>query len=114
MINFDEVIVENTQENNPHWSEISNDPYRIQVVGSSGSGKNNALLNIINHLPDIDKSFLYIKDLCKPKYQYLIKKWKRIGVNDCKDQRLSWITLMIPKMSTKVLNITIQEKKEKS
>ena len=28
---------------------------RILIVGSSGSGKTNALLNLINNQPDIDK-----------------------------------------------------------
>ena len=41
---------------------------KILIVGSSGSGKSNVLLNLINHQPDIDKIVLYIKDLYKPKY----------------------------------------------
>ena len=39
-------------------------PYRILIVGGSGSGKTNALLNlIIKHQQDIDKICLYGKDL---------------------------------------------------
>ena len=41
-------------------------------MGDSGSGKTNALLNLINHEPDTNKSFLYAKDLYEAKYQLLI------------------------------------------
>ena len=35
--------------------------FRILIVGSSGSGKTNAILNLIIHKPDIDKIYLYAK-----------------------------------------------------
>ena len=35
------------------WPYISDHPYRILIVGGSGSGKTNALLNLINNQPDI-------------------------------------------------------------
>ena len=38
----------------------------------SGSGKTNALLNLIDNQPDIDKIYLYAKDPHEAKYQYLI------------------------------------------
>ena len=72
MINFDEVIGKNTQEHNPHWPQIPDHLYRTLMVGGSGSGKTNAVLNIINHQPEIDKAYLYAKDPCKSKYQLLI------------------------------------------
>ena len=31
------------------------------MIGGSGSGKINALLNLINHEPDIDQIYLYAK-----------------------------------------------------
>ena len=43
-------------------------------IGGSGSTKANSLFNLINHIPDIDKVYLYAKDLNKAKYQFLIKK----------------------------------------
>ena len=43
-------------------AEIYDYPYRILIVGGYGSGKANALLNLINHEPDIDKIYLYAKD----------------------------------------------------
>ena len=51
-------------------------PYRIIIIGGSGSGKTNALINLINEQNDIDKIYLYARDLSEPKYEYLIKKRK--------------------------------------
>ena len=36
MITFDEVTRENTQEQNPQWLQIPDNPYRILRVGGSG------------------------------------------------------------------------------
>ena len=52
MINFDEYINENKIERNSKWPYISDHPYRILIY--SGSGKTNALLNLINNQPDIE------------------------------------------------------------
>ena len=46
------------------------------IIGTSGSGKTNALLNLIqkkkkNNNNLIDKIYLYAKDLEEPKYQFL-------------------------------------------
>ena len=64
MINVGKV----TEEHNLHSPQIPAVPYKILIVGSSGSGKMNALLNLINHQPNIDKSYLYAKDLYDSKY----------------------------------------------
>ena len=61
-INFDEYTNENIIEHNSKWPHIPDHPYRILIVGGSGSGKTNALLNLINNQPDIDKICLYAKD----------------------------------------------------
>ena len=53
MINFDNYTNENKTEHNLKR------PYRILTVGGSGSGKTNALLNLINNQSDIDKIYLY-------------------------------------------------------
>ena len=42
------------------------------MIGGSGSGKTNLLLNLIENQPDIDKIYLYAKDPYKARYQYLI------------------------------------------
>ena len=40
---------ENKTEHNPKWSYIPDHPYWILVICGSGSGKINALLNLINN-----------------------------------------------------------------
>ena len=42
------------------------------IAGGSGSRKTNALPNLINNEPDIDKIYLYEKDSCEVKYQLLL------------------------------------------
>ena len=49
------------KQHNSNWPYIPDHPYRILIVGGSGSGKTNALLNLINNQPDIDKIYLYEK-----------------------------------------------------
>ena len=38
-------------------------------------------MNLINNQPDIDKIYLYAKDPYEKKYQYLIKKREKVGLN---------------------------------
>ena len=38
------------------------------LMGSLGSGKTNALLNLINHILYTDKIYLYVKDPYETKY----------------------------------------------
>ena len=59
-------------------------PYRILIFGSSGLGKTNTLLNIIGKQNDIDKIYLYAKDLSEPKYEFLIKKRENAGIRHFK------------------------------
>ena len=61
--------------------------YRKLIIGGSGSGKTNALLNLINNQPDIDKIYLYAKDPYEAKYQYLINKRESIGLNHYDDAK---------------------------
>ena len=58
--------------------------YRILIIGGSGSGETNALLNLIKQ-DDIDKIYLYAKDLSEPKYELLIKKHKDAGIKHFND-----------------------------
>ena len=62
MINFDNYTNENKTMHNPNWSYIPDHPYRISIIEGSESGKTNALLNLIENQPDIDKIYLYAKD----------------------------------------------------
>ena len=63
-------------KNNEKWPFVLDHPYRIIIIGGSGSEKTNALINLINEQNDIDKIYLYARDLSEPKYEYLIKNVK--------------------------------------
>ena len=58
MINFDDYANGNKTEHNLKWPYILDHPYRIVIIGGSGFGKTNALLNLKNNEPDIDKIYL--------------------------------------------------------
>ena len=67
-------------QRNKNWPYIPDHPQRILIIGGSGSGKTNALLNLINNQPDIDKTYLYAKDLYEAIYQFLTNKRESISV----------------------------------
>ena len=87
MINFDEYTNENIIEHNSKWPYIQDQPSRILITGGSGSGKTNALLNLINNQPDINKIYLYAKDPSEKKYQHLINKREKVGLNHFNDPK---------------------------
>ena len=80
MINIDNYVNDNKIVHNKNWPYIPDHPYRILIIGGSGSGKTNALINLINEQNDIDKIYLYARDLSEPKYEYLIKKREDVGI----------------------------------
>ena len=47
MINFGGYVNENKPEHNKNWPHTPDHPYRVLIVGGSGSGKTNVLLNLI-------------------------------------------------------------------
>ena len=55
MINLDGIVNDNTKKNNEKWPYEPDHPYRILIIGGSGSGKTNTLLNLINEQREIDK-----------------------------------------------------------
>ena len=85
MINFDDYANENKTKHNPKQPYILDHPYRMLITGGSGSGKTNALLNLINNQPDIHKIYLYAKDPYEAIYQFLIKKRKSTGLKHLND-----------------------------
>ena len=87
MINFDEYTNENRIKHNPNWPYIPDHPYRILIIGGSGSGKTNALLNLIFNQPDTDKIYLYAKGPFEDKYQFLINKRESIGLKHFNDPK---------------------------
>ena len=63
MINLDSITNENNIAHNKSWTNISNHPYQILIIGGSKSRKIKALLHLIKKQDDIDKHYLYAKDL---------------------------------------------------
>ena len=58
------------------------------IIGPSGAGKTNALLNLIqkqNNKNPIDNIYLHSKDLSKPKYQFLIEKGENARIKNYND-----------------------------
>ena len=87
MINFDDYVSENKTEHVKNWPYTSDHPYRIFKIGGSGSGKTNALLNLIENQPDIDKIYFYAKDPYEAKYQYLINIREKVGLKRINDSK---------------------------
>ena len=58
------------------------------TIGGSGSEKTNALLNLINEQDDIDKVYLYAKDLGEPKSESLIKKREDAGTKNLNESEV--------------------------
>ena len=85
MINPDNIENENNKEHNEKWQFIPDHQYRILIIEGSGSGKANALLNLIKKQDDIDKIYWYAKDLSETKYEFLIKKREDVGIKYCND-----------------------------
>ena len=81
MINFDDYVNENKTEHNENWPHTPHHPYRILIIECSRSGNTNALFNLINNQPDIDKIYLYAKDRYEAKYQYLINILEKVGID---------------------------------
>ena len=88
MINFDNYVSENKTEHNKNWPYTLDHPYRILIIGGSGSGKTNLLLNLIESQPDIDKIHLYAKGPYETKYQYLINIREKVGLKRFSDPKV--------------------------
>ena len=83
MINLND----NNKEHNKKWPYTPDHPYIILITGRSGSGKTNTLVHSINGQRDIDKIYLYAKDLSEPKYEYLIRNRENTGIKHLNDSK---------------------------
>ena len=79
---IDDITNENSNEHNKKWPYIPDHPYKVLIIGGSGSAKKNAFLNSKIEENNIDKIYLYVKDLSKNKYEFLIKKGENAGINN--------------------------------
>ena len=62
---------------NPSWPYIPEHPYKTLIIGGSGSGKIDVLLNLIkNERPDFDKIYFYVKRSIRIKVS-IVYQWKR-------------------------------------
>ena len=86
MINFDDYVNENKIEHNKNWPYILDHPYRILIIGGSGSGKTNVLLNLIENQPDIDKICM-LKTRMKQNIDILINKREGVGIDHFHDPK---------------------------
>ena len=87
MINLDNIVNNNNEKHNEKLPCIPDHPYRILIIGGSRSGKTNTLLNLINEQKDIDKIYLYAKDLSESKYKYLIRNRGNTGIKHLNDSK---------------------------
>ena len=110
MFNFDYIAKEDIKEHKPKWPEIPDRPYGILIIGDSGSGKTNVLLNLKNQEPYIDKTYLYAKDPYKANYQLLINKTESTGLKYLNGLKALWNIQMIQMIFIKMLKNTTQIK----
>ena len=80
MLNLDNIVSNNTSS-----LEDNDWPFRMLIIGPSGSNKTSTLVHLINDLHPIDKIYLYAKDLQEPKYEYLITKREQAAIKNLND-----------------------------
>ena len=81
MLNLDNIV----SNKNMSSSKYNNWPFRMLIIGPSGSGKINTLLYLINNLHPIDKIYLYATDIHETQYEYLINKREQAGIKNLND-----------------------------
>ena len=86
-MNFDDYVSEIRTKHNLNWPYTPDHPYRMLIIVGSGSAKTNVLLNLMENQPDIDKIYLYTKDLYEAKYQYLINILEKVSLDHFDDPK---------------------------
>ena len=112
MINLDSITNENNKEHNEKWPYIPDHPYRILIIGGSGWGKTNTLLNLMKEQDDIYKIYWYAKDL-NPSMNFWSKSAKMLEQNILKIQMHLWSVQIEWMTFISILMTTSQAEKEK-
>ena len=81
MLNLDDIVSNKKENKDNDW------PFRMLIIGPSGSDKTNTLLHLINNFHPIDKIYLYAKDTEKKRYQFVINKREQAGIKNLNDPR---------------------------
>ena len=81
MLNLDDIVSNKKKSSSEHndW------PFRMLIIGPSGSVKTSTLLHLINNFHPIDKIYLHAKDTDEKQYQYLINKREQAGIKNLND-----------------------------
>ena len=72
MLNLDKIC--NNKSDDEDW------PFKMLIIGPSGSERTNTLLHLIQNLNKTTPVDLYAKDLSEPKYEFLINNRKNSGI----------------------------------
>ena len=86
----------NHKKNCPNWQQTSDHSRKLIVIGSSGTGKTNALLNVINQELS--------KDLCEEKDQFLINERTHVNLVKFNILKLLFEDKIADMLSNKKLN----------
>ena len=90
MVNLDDITNTNDKDHNKKWPYITDHSYKMLIIEGSGSGKSNALINLIKgQYSDnlIDKIYLHGKNLSESKSWFLIKKRENVGIKHLNDPK---------------------------
>ena len=87
MFNLNDISNENNKDHKEKWPHTPDHAYEILIIGNYGSGKTNALLNLTKEQDNIDKIYLYTKNLNEPKYEFLITKGEYVGIKHLNDSK---------------------------
>ena len=81
MLNLDDIVSNKKKisSENDDW------PFRMLIIGPSGSGKINTLLHLIDKFHPIDKIYLYAKGTDEDNNQYLINKREQARIKNLND-----------------------------
>ena len=74
MFNLDDDTNENNKDHNLKWPFIPDHLYRILIIGVLDQKKTNVLLNLISQQDNIDKIYLYAKDLSQPNFDKKVQR----------------------------------------